>query len=295
MSRFIVAAVLALAALVAPATAQVNTGGTQFFANWSMQGSTSLAVTDTSDNVALPTVGPTAMVCNRGADDAYLTFGASAAVEATEATGTLLQAGNCAAYNLKPINSQWTHLAAITATGATTLHIETGYGHPQVGQASDAASSAQIVVNTTPLDFLNVSLVPTVDAGAYAAGDALGGLQTVAFGSSGQLQSVFASSASGLTVPLWFYIWEAEPTATTCTNNAPFVASETDRPALIAAPFSLVPVSPGAFDTRSFAANTFLISDFESAPLYVCIVAGAAVTPASTTGYKINLQGIVKP
>lgn len=295
MSRFIALAVAAVLALALPAAAQVNTGGTQFFANWSMQGSAALAVTDESDNVALPTPGPTAMICNRGAVDAYLTFGASVAVVATEATGTLLQAGNCAAYNLKPITSQWTHVAAITATGATTLHIETGYGHPQVGQASDAASSAQIVVNTTPLNFMNVSVVPTVDAGAYLAGDALGGLQTVPFGSSGQLQSVFASSASGLTVPLWFYIWQAEPENTTCTNNAPFVASELDRPTLIAVPFALTPASPGAFDTRSFAANVSLVSNFTGDDLYMCIVAGAGVTPATTTSYKINIQGIVKP
>lgn len=128
----LIAAFLAIAGIAiyfSPAHAQVITQpGT---INWApVGGPATLAVTNTTGNVALPSIGPTAFVCNKGSADVFLRFGIDNTVVAT-ASNYWLKANKCQAYAINAFGVLDTYLAAITASSTATLYIETGVGTPQ--------------------------------------------------------------------------------------------------------------------------------------------------------------------
>ena len=128
MTKFLTALLIWAALAVGPAHAQLAPAAT--FHAWAPLGTTTLAVTATTGNVALPSVAPVALICNTGTKAAYLAFGTTNAVVATT-SGFLLSSGVCRAYSIKPFATQYTYLAAITAGSDTTsLDIETGLGSP---------------------------------------------------------------------------------------------------------------------------------------------------------------------
>lgn len=88
------------------------------------QGSASLAVTTATDRVALPagSFGATVTILNVGTAEAFVTFGGSTVTAATTNDSIPSGAGRCFA-----ISSQ-TFVAAITASGSTTLRINQGSG-----------------------------------------------------------------------------------------------------------------------------------------------------------------------
>lgn len=146
----------------------------------------------------------------------------------------------------------------------------------------------------------NASAIPTVQTGSYSAGQSLGGLQTISIGATnsitGILTQIQIASKGGSVVASVIYVWQKNPTGTTCTDKTNFVASQTDNQQLIVQPQLLTPaVVVSAQDTTTYAAATNLIAPFvngsTNTSLYACVVANATVTPGTTTDLRLNLQG----
>jgi hypothetical protein len=148
-----------------------------------------------------------------------------------------------------------------------------------------------------------VSITPVVSTTAYSASQAVGGLQRAnvfrsANPGSAILDAFLLASTSGVTQALTVYIFDTNPSASTCTNQATFVLANADVPKLAVAPFVLAPATAqGA--TQSFAEQALVRSvqnhDTSGAyqtALYVCLVAGGALTPgsASDISYKLMLS-----
>lgn len=180
--------------------------------------------------------------------------------------------------------------------------VAVGSGNP-LPITGGGGSAVTITGNVGGYDF---QLAPTitVDAGAYAAGDSMGGLITVTgaartAGGTGILNGVRLKSAGGSTNTIWLYAWSKTPAAT-CTNNAAFVSSATDNPyALVGFPTSVVMGgAPGAWDTATYAQLTALLSQFDNqdtvpgTAIYLCLVTAGSVTPAATTDLSIVLGGM---
>jgi hypothetical protein len=148
----------------------------------------------------------------------------------------------------------------------------------------------------------NKSVIPTVQNAAYAAGQSLGGLQTISIGSnsglSGILDQIGIASTGGSTVAVVVYVWDTNPANTTCTDKTNFVKSQTDNQRLITGtPILLTPaLVVSAQDAATYAAATNLVDNFvngsSNTNLYVCVLANASVTPGTTSDYRLNIQGI---
>lgn len=147
----------------------------------------------------------------------------------------------------------------------------------------------------------NASVIPTVQNAAYAAGQSLGGLQTISIGStnglSGILTQLQLASKGGSTVSAVFYVWSKNPSGTTCTDKANFVASQTDNEFLVVQPTAVTPaLAVSAQDTATYGAASNLVGNFvngsSNTDLYVCVLAAAAVTPATTNDLRYNIQGV---
>lgn len=174
-------------------------------------------------------------------------------------------------------------------------------------QAAAASAAAATPAGTNQIGFVggyefNTSVIPTVQNAAYAAGQSLGGLQTISIGStnslSGILDQVSIASTGGSTVAAVMYVWDKNPSGTTCTDKTNFVKSQTDNQHLITgAPILLTPaLVVSAQDATTYAAAANLTNNFVNSStntnLYVCLLANASVTPATTTDYRINIQGV---
>lgn len=85
----------------------------------------SLSVTGTSSNVQLSKCGPTALIFNIGAQEAFYTFGGTSAL-AVATTSNYSIPGNSFQQVSVGTNGDW--IAAITATSTTTLRIVQGTG-----------------------------------------------------------------------------------------------------------------------------------------------------------------------
>jgi hypothetical protein len=83
---------------------------------------TQIAVTTTSAANALP-VGTSVVIYNTGSQAAYVNFGTTSAVTATTSHNSIAAGGGCGFYV-----SPNTYIAAITATGTTTLNVAAGSG-----------------------------------------------------------------------------------------------------------------------------------------------------------------------
>lgn len=130
---------LLLFLLPATALAQVG-GGSAVYQNWFPQAnSPSVSVTTASAAFLFPGTGPTARICNTGSADAYINPQGTANTVTATTNSYWLKAGTCQPYNLKPSTTQYTYFAAITASGSTTLYVETGLGAP--GSLSGASVS----------------------------------------------------------------------------------------------------------------------------------------------------------
>lgn len=150
-----------------------------------------------------------------------------------------------------------------------------------------------------PVEF-NLSVTPTLQNASYSAGQALGGLQSILMGDSqtgsGILTQVSAESKGGSTVGLVFYIWSQKPGNTTCTDKANFVVSTADNAFLLSAPFIITPaVVVSGQDTHTYAQQSNMTGNFSvvspGSTLYVCALANATVTPATTSDLRFNFQG----
>jgi hypothetical protein len=146
----------------------------------------------------------------------------------------------------------------------------------------------------------NISNTPTVQNAAYSSGNAIGGLQTIAFlrtaGGSGILNNVSVWSKGGSTTAITDYIFNANPTSSTCTDRSAFVLAAADVSKLIIAiPPVLTPavVGAGTTDTTASQQSPISVKNGDSTVnLYVCPVVGGTVTPATTTDLVFGYAGV---
>lgn len=147
----------------------------------------------------------------------------------------------------------------------------------------------------------SVSFTPTVQNAAYASGNAMGGLQTIAFFSitgTGIFDQFLITSKGGSTIAMTLYIFDTNPTGSTCTDKSAFSLATADVSKLAMAPFVLTPAVVGVGVTTTLAQLSQIGSignhDSPQAPnLYICIVAGGTVTPASTSDLSAKISGVV--
>lgn len=153
--------------------------------------------------------------------------------------------------------------------------------------AQQTGSGAPGVVPTG----INVADTPTIQNAAYASGNCMGGFQTIAMGSGASiLSSVSLASQGGLATAKQIYIFDANPTGSTCTDKSTFTIATADLSKLMAT-FSLTPAAPTG-TTKTFAANGSMGLGLPSGGLiYAAVVETASETPASTTDLVLNFSG----
>lgn len=133
-------------------------------------------------------------------------------------------------------------------------------------------------------------IAPTIQASAYASGNAIGGLITVPIGRAqgfpgAILDQVMVEWHGGETVGTVAYIFRHYPSsATTCNDKSAFVLANADAVNLVEPPFTLTPVASTG-STQTYAAQNVAVSvqngDVPPQPvLYLCLVVDGAVTPA---------------
>lgn len=134
-------------------------------------------------------------------------------------------------------------------------------------------------------------VVPTIQAAAYASGNAVGALQTVPVfrttaQPSGILNNWFLQWLGTETTPLTFYVFNALPSGSTCTDKTAFVLAAADASKLIMPPFTLTAAAPAVGTTLTSANSSFTplsVKNKDGTPsvnLYVCAVSGGTFTPA---------------
>lgn len=158
---------------------------------------------------------------------------------------------------------------------------------------------------------IKVQVAQTVTAGAYAAGNALGGLMTIAnasrvsgsagaAGTGGILAGLQLNSKALQTgVQVDIFVFDANPTGSTCTDKSAFVLANADFDKVVG--ILTIPSTAangagwfGATTTGSVGIPTYypVTYDLASATsIYACAVVRAAITPAATTdiSFKYNL------
>lgn len=161
---------------------------------------------------------------------------------------------------------------------------------------------AQSNVRISAYDF-SVSSTPTVQNASYSSGNAIGGLQTIQFfrvpsQPTGILNNVSVASKGGATTAITLYIFQANPTGTTCTDKSAFSLGAADVAKLITTlPIVLTPAVIGAGATVTFASQQLPVSirNTDSPVLlnfYVCAVVGGTVTPGTTTDLVFEFAGL---
>jgi hypothetical protein len=145
-----------------------------------------------------------------------------------------------------------------------------------------------------------IAFIPVVQNAAYASGQSLGGLQTISifqnpqlsFALPNQVSGIFdnfsISSNGGSTTAMTIYIFDVNPTGTTCTDKSAFSLATADISKLAMAPFVLTPAIIGTGTTVTIAQLTQVVSiknrdAATSNNIYICIVANGSVTPATTS------------
>ena len=134
------------------------------------------------------------------------------------------------------------------------------------------------------------AVTPPVTAGAYAANNAIGGLQTVSVfrttaPPSGILAQIGLASKSGLTTTQVLYAFTKLPTST-CPDKAAFALASADLPFLVPGfPVSLTPAAAAGTTqtTASVTVNEPVRNAEGKTNLYFCAVTTGTPTPASTT------------
>jgi len=135
---------------------------------------------------------------------------------------------------------------------------------------------------------------PTVQAAAYSSGNCVGGFNSVTFQGTGPinlLNDVRLVSQGGGTETLTVYVFDQNPSGSTCTDKSTFTLATGDTAKLLIAPFALTLAAPtGA--TQSFASNPNLarIPHSGSTTLWYALVAGGTFTPGSTTDLLVGFQ-----
>jgi hypothetical protein len=139
-----------------------------------------------------------------------------------------------------------------------------------------------------------------VTAGAYSSGQSIGGLQTIrAFRTTTVLSWIFDNlqftSKGGSTTAMTVYTYDTKPIGT-CSDTQAFAENAADIPNRFMAPFVLTPAVVGVGSTTTTAQLTQVVpgqnhDSPQTQNLYMCIVIGGTVTPASTTDLIGKISG----
>jgi hypothetical protein len=156
----------------------------------------------------------------------------------------------------------------------------------------DASSTAQSVLQSGTWNVGSEGIgnvVSMATATAYVANNSVGGLQSLSVfrtngggGTLGKIRVGFKGTSQ--TPNLVIYVWEANPTTTTCANGTPFSAGAADWPNLVDA-YSVTTAAPagttmttGSVDIATPVKNR---DGSSTTNLYVCVVTGSPLTTAA--------------
>lgn len=263
-------------------------------------------VTNISGTVSLPTgaatsANQTSQITQETAINTVL--GAQADAVCGTATGTCtLQA------LIKFLNT-----AATASTPAGTAIIgKVGIDQTTPGTTNAVAPTAgELHLGELGSNQIKVQVAQTVTASAYSAGNALGGLMTVAnaarvsgsagaAGTGGILTGMQLNSKAIQTgVQVDVFIFDANPTGSTCTDKTAFVIANADFDKVVG--ILTIPSTAangagwfGATTTGSVGIPTYYPVTYDlasSTSIYACAVVRAAITPAATTdiSFKFNM------
>ena len=205
-------------------------------------------------------------------------------------TGTVTANQGTAGGTPWPTNDANTQ-AAISAAALTSLPPGTN----QIGTVSGS--------NVGGYEF-NTTSIPTIQNAAYASGNCMGGFNalTVARTNGGGiiLDTFGLRSVGGGTTAIQVYIFNANPSASTCTDKSTFTINSADIDKIIAGgTFQLIPAAvTGTSITFAYQSNMALstIAGGSSGSgvqtIYYALVSAGTWTPASTTDLHVQVNGI---
>lgn len=212
------------------------------------------------------------------ADGASATLGTTTgAAVTTDATGTVQQ-------YLRGLIKQWTAGTLALGAGSNVVgKVGIDQTTPGTTNAVDAGSFTDRVVST-----------PTVQNASYVSGNCVGGFNSVTFQGTGPinlLNDVRLYSQGGGTETITVYVFDSNPTASTCTDKSTFTLNSADVSKTMMGPFALTLVAPTG-TTVSFAGNPNIarIPKSGTTTLYYALVAGSTFTPATTTDLLVGFQ-----
>jgi hypothetical protein len=127
-------------------------------------------------------------------------------------------------------------------------------------------------------------------SGSSSNAKAIGGIQTITgmfstADGSGILTYVSLFLHEGQTNPITIYLFRANPTASTCTNNADFVLSASDYTKLIWDPITITPLDmPGIAESFGiYKPNIAVKNSDASTSLYACVTTASSLTLAAAS------------
>lgn len=158
-------------------------------------------------------------------------------------------------------------------------------------QVNAALPAGTNVIGTVGGTDDRLSATPTVQNAAYASGNNIGGLVTLALPrtASGILNAISIKFVGGATTAITAYFFDANPTGSTFTDKSTFTLATADLDKLILSPIVLAPAVQGIGSAITFAEATNLARMFKStANIYCAFVSGGTFTPATTTDMHIS-------
>lgn len=140
-----------------------------------------------------------------------------------------------------------------------------------------------------------VTNTPTVQNAAYASGNCIGGFQSITVtnynGQSGFLTNFRVTSVGGSTPTITVYVFDSNPSSSTCTDKSTFTLNAADVDKMVATPVAMTLAAPtgtsvtfGSVDwtpPRPFMAGGSVSSGVKT--IYYALVSGSTFTPATTT------------
>lgn len=139
---------------------------------------------------------------------------------------------------------------------------------------------------------------------AYVSGNCIAGFQSITVtdqnGGSGYITNFSVSSASGLTPTITIFMFDANPSGSTCTDHSTFTLASGDYGKLITAPKSVTLSAPsgitsptyGGLDAGLAPPRPFIAGGSHTSgvkTIYYALVAGSGfTTPATTTDISTN-------
>lgn len=138
-----------------------------------------------------------------------------------------------------------------------------------------------------------ISSTPAVEAGAYAVGDLIGGLQTLANvvdqkGDTGFIDAGVLLSQVAVAQAVTLVFFNAVPADSTLTENSAPVIHANDRAKVIGAMTLSIQAAIGTPNFR-FADNPHIPFRTVSKDLYMIAVAGGALTPGATADLTFSV------